>query len=159
MHKQTSKFSKNKTPVKSKAGKGASGGSNFSKNLFANELRKKDKEIHKLKELLKKSSLMHKDKIESYTKMSRFEINNFYDGMEDEFNILDQKKNSVFDGLMVENKSLRQVLMTAYGELQSLSNAGGAWNRNQADGPDPMPQNFFNKPFHLVERDVEHNIL
>lgn len=63
---------------------------------------------------------MHKDKIESYTKMSRFEISNFYDGMEEEFNILDQSKNSVFDGLMTENKALRQVLMTAFGQFEGL---------------------------------------
>ena len=46
--------------------------------------------------------------------MTRFEINNFYEGMEQEFNILDQKKNTVFDTMMYENRSLRKMLSSFY---------------------------------------------
>ena len=126
----------------------------FSKRLFEHDLRKKDKEIAKLKELMKKSSLMHKDKIESFTRMNRFEINNFYDGMEKEFNILDSRKGGVLKKMSDENDSMRRTFLKLYSELQGLAKKAQGANLVTL-----LDQSMLNKPFNSIEKDVEMSFL
>jgi len=99
---------------KSKAAKGIAG------NLLDHEIKKKDIEIAKLKDALKKSSLLHKDKIDQSTKFSRFELNNFYDGLEKDFNLLDSKKAEIYKGLIEESTVLRTITMNVYEQVLGL---------------------------------------
>lgn len=121
----------------------------YSKKLFQHELRKKDNEIAKLKDLLKKSSLMHKDKIESYTRQSRFEINSFYDGTEKEFNILDSKKGGVIEKMVNENNSMRQMFMIIYSEGVKVA------QRYRLRVEETLSPQVLNKPFSSISKDVE----
>lgn len=121
----------------------------FSKKLFQNELRKKENEISKLKELLKKSSLMHRDKIESFTKHSRFEINNFYDGMEKEFNILDNKKGSIFERMARENNVMRKMFLSVYQEGIKMA------QKYSLKVQETVNEEVLSKPFKNVSKDVE----
>ena len=97
---------------------------------------------------------MHKDKIESFTKMSRFEINNFYDGMEKEFNILDSKKGGVLKRMSDENDSMRRTFLSLHTELKELA--------KKAHGSDlmtPLDESMLNKPFNYIEKDVQMSFL
>lgn len=122
-------------------------------------------EIAKLKDMIKKGALMHKDTVESYAQMTRFEINNFYDGMEQEFNILDQKKNTVFDSIIYENRSLRKILPEFYQRVFALAKEiSGILQSKKKLRPGEgfslpqLPAAAFNKPMNLVEKDIEESI-
>lgn len=127
---------------------------NFAQNLFEHDLRKKDMEITRLKELLKKSSLMHKDKIEKFTKMNRYEINNFYDGIEKEFNILDSKKENAYNTLIEENQSVKNSLLEIYELLLEFVE-----KTTQMNCPRTLSAMSLKKPFKMIASDIEMSFL
>lgn len=86
---------------------------------FEHEIKKKDLEIAKLKDTLKKSAMMAKDRIETDVKWSKYEINNFYNGLENDFNMLDSKKTEVYRGHLEESTLLREIAMQFYSDLKS----------------------------------------
>jgi DNA repair exonuclease SbcCD ATPase subunit len=126
---------------------------NMVSSLFDHELKKKDIEIAKLKDALKKSSLLHKDRIDTATKYSRFELNNFYDGIEKDFNILDSKKTEIYRNMIDECNEFRSFLVELY---TSLINTVKASRRgSQADIQHTLNPNSLNKPFIHCREDVK----
>ena len=92
--------------------------------------------------------------------MTRFEINNFYDGTEQEFNILDQKKNTVFDLMMYENRSLRRILSAFYQNIFTLAQQifeSFKGKKTERFMFPQIPASAFSKPINLVEKDIEEN--
>lgn len=83
------------------------------------ELKKKDLEIFKLKEALKRSSGSGKEKAEADQRWLKFEVNNFYDGLENDFNLLDGKKSEVYRNLGEEAAELRNLIMNFYSGAKS----------------------------------------
>lgn len=123
--------------------------------LFEHEIKKKDAEIAKLKDTLKKSATIHKDKAECTTKYSRFELNNFYDGLEKDFNILDAKKSELYRNMVDEGTEMRQTIMMLINEVETLA-------KSVTRSPSGVPKDALvavnwqtiNKPFSLVKDEV-----
>lgn len=93
--------------------------------MFEHEIKKKDSEIAKLKDTLKKSNIVHKDKAECASKFSRFELNNFYDGLEKDFNILDAKKSELYRSMVEEATDMRKCIMSIVDDIDSLGKSLG----------------------------------
>jgi hypothetical protein len=91
--------------------------------LYEHEIKKKDLEIFKLKDAVKKSIILQKDKIEisAGSKFNRFEVNNFYDGLEKDFNLLDSRKNVVYKMMVDEGSDLRDLVMMTFDDLANIS--------------------------------------
>lgn len=122
-------------------------------NLYEHEIKKKDSEIAKLKDTLKRSSMLHKDKIEVSTKYSRFELNNFYDGMEKDFNLLDSKKREVYANLVEESSDMRHTILLLLTEVNNLQAAVLA--RHGSNEPSAaFDPNQLSKPFGMVRDDI-----
>lgn len=85
---------------------------------FEHEIKKKDVEIAKLKDALRKSAMSFKDKIDSEAKWSKYEVNNFYNGLETDFNMLDSKKTEIYRSQVEESTLLREVAMQFYTDLK-----------------------------------------
>lgn len=85
---------------------------------YEHEIKKKDLEIAKLKDTLKKSAMSSKDKIEADAKWSKYEINNFYNGLESDFNMLDSKKTEIYRSHVEESTLLREIVMQFYSDLK-----------------------------------------
>ena len=91
--------------------------------LFDHEIKKKDLEIYKLKDAVKRSIILQKDKAEvpAQSKFSRFEVNNFYDGLEKDFNLLDSRKSVVYKLMVDEGSDLRELVMLLFDDLVNIS--------------------------------------
>ena len=122
-------------------------------SLFEHELKKKDIEIAKLKDALKKSSLLHKDRIDTATKYSRFELNNFYDGIEKDFNILDSKKTEIYKNMIDECNDFRAFLVELYTSL--INTVKSSRRGSQADIQHTLNLTSLNKPFIHCRDDVK----
>ena len=97
---------------KSRVAKGAT------EKHFEAEIKKKDIEIAKLKDALKRSALTQRDKSDAESKWSKFEVNSFYNGLENDFNMLDTKKSEIYRGHAEESSDLRHIVMDLYNELR-----------------------------------------
>lgn len=86
---------------------------------FEAEIKKKDLEIAKLKDALKRSTGTQRDKSEADAKWSKFEVNSFYNGLENDFNMLDSKKSEIYRGHTEEASELRTIIMEFYTELRT----------------------------------------
>jgi hypothetical protein len=96
---------------------------NQAAGLFEHEIKKKDLEIFKLKDAVKKSIILQKDRIEitAGSKFNRFEVNNFYDGLEKDFNLLDSRKSVVYKMMADEGSDLRELVMMTFDDLANIS--------------------------------------
>ena len=126
---------------------------NLASTLYEHELKKKDIEISKLKDALKKSSLLHKDRIDTATKYSRFELNNFYDGIEKDFNILDSKKTEIYKNMIDECNEFRSFLVELYTSL--INTVKSSRKGSQADILHTLNPASLNKPFIHCREDVK----
>lgn len=128
-----------------------------SSNLYEHELKKKDLEISKLKDTLKKSSLLHRDRIDSVTKYSRFELNNFYDGIEKDFNILDSKKTEIYKNMIDECNEMRIFIMDVYSDLlKTIKTAASTIKRHMnINIPNTLNTTSLNKPFAYCKDDIK----
>ena len=133
-------------------------------SMMDHEIKKKDNEIFKLKETLKKSTMLHKDKVDiSASKYQRFEINNFYEGVEREYNILDSRKMETYKKMLDECTDLRQTVMYAYEELRTLITAAGQTLRTKglgmgspgASSSNRLTWQLLNKPYSTIVDDVK----
>ena len=130
--------------------------------MYEHEIKKKDAEIAKLKDTLKKSNLVHKDKAECASKFGRFELNNFYDGLEKDFNILDGKKSEIYRNMVEEATDMRRCIMSLVDDIdalaKSLGKAAGLQKRAAGDGIQLSWQTL-NKPFAVVKEEVRMIVL
>lgn len=143
--KSLPKKSKQEIPEKGKVSKVHVG------NLFEVEAKKKDLEIAKLKETLKKTSALHKDKIESQTKYSRFEINNFYEGIEKDYNIFDSKKTEIYKAMIDESGELRNFIFQLYSQVHILLQN----SRLKSKPEHLLTWSMLNKPFAYVRDEIQ----
>lgn len=133
--------------------------SNLTSAQYEHELKKKDLEIHKLKETVKRSALLHKDKIDNNTRYSRFEVNNFYDGLEKDFNLLDARKAEIYNGFREEAGELRGVLYTVYEQLFTILERSAQKSLGNGGGPDRgldflLKREIINKPVSQAKEEI-----
>lgn len=89
--------------------------SNYSKSLLENETRKKDIEIKKLKDLVKRTNMLSKDKMEVINNnMNHYDQRNFYDGAENDVNALMSKDQMTINYLLDENHLIRDTTLKFY---------------------------------------------
>lgn len=124
---------------------------NYSKSLLENETRKKDIEIKKLKDLVKKTNMLSKDKMEvANNNLDQYDLRNFYDGQENDVNNIMSKDQMTINYLLEENHLIRDTTLKFY-EI--------AFKALQRNSPPPYPMmlnsSLFQKPFEHIYEEVE----
>lgn len=141
--------------------------------LFEHEIKKKDLEIYKLKDAVKRSIILQKDKVDinAGSKFSRFEVNNFYDGLEKDFNLLDSRKTIVYKLMVDESSELREILMSMFDDLANISHqlanqkdisikalTSQLQIRQQQNPSSKLTWDTLNQPLHSVKAEVKRCI-
>ena len=141
--------------------------------LFEHEIKKKDLEIYKLKDAVKRSIILQKDKVDinAGSKFSRFEVNNFYDGLEKDFNLLDSRKTIVYKLMVDEGSELREILMSMFDDLANISHqlsnqkdvsikalTSQLHVRQQLNPSSKLTWDTLNQPLHSVKAEVKRCI-
>lgn len=141
--------------------------------LFEHEIKKKDLEIYKLKDAVKRSIILQKDKVDinAGSKFSRFEVNNFYDGLEKDFNLLDSRKTIVYKLMVDEGSELRELVMTMFDDLANISHqlanqkevsikalTSQLHVRQQQNPSSKLSWDTLNQPLHSVKAEVKRCI-